>query len=101
MRLPCSFDGNIKIWEVKSGHLRTTLSGHNSRINALALSPSGRILASSSRDGVRLWQVSTGESAGFFQHQPTIINTLTFSPNGQWLAGGGMDGTIYLWPATR
>jgi WD40 repeat protein len=45
-------------WEVASGHLLNTLTGHTHWVNSVALSPDGKLALSGSRDGtLKLWEV--------------------------------------------
>ena len=46
--------GEIKLWEVASGSLVRTLSGHTSWVNSVAFSPDGRLLASGSDSQIDL-----------------------------------------------
>ena len=47
----------MKLWGVVSETLRQTLSGHDSMVNAVALSPNGKLLASGSLDKtIMLWR---------------------------------------------
>lgn len=50
--------GAIYFWDVPSGDLRRTLTGHDGGVLSLALNPAGTQLVSSGRDKtLRLWQV--------------------------------------------
>lgn len=48
-----SRDHTIKLWNVNTGELLRTLQGNN-WVNAIAINPSGQIIASGGRDGVKL-----------------------------------------------
>src|SRR5206468_3306317 len=56
-----SASGNlIRIWDVKSGNELEPFNGHASRINSIAFSPDGELLASGSSDGTfRVWGVNS------------------------------------------
>ena len=49
---------DIRLIEVDTGNLITTVSNHNSQVKALAFSPDGKILASGSHDGtILVWNL--------------------------------------------
>ena len=66
--------------------------------NASALSPDGRSVASSGKDGlIRLWDVSTGREMSRWEGHETAVTALRFHPDGKTLASGSKDGTLKLW----
>ncbi len=57
-----SYDGTVRLWETRSGQLRTTFTGHIGAIWDLTMSEDGQLIASRGYDGtIRLWDTSTGE----------------------------------------
>ena len=57
----------IKLWDVETGNLLATLTGHTEPITTLVLSPDGQTLASGSQDGTVLlwdWKKITDKKAG-------------------------------------
>lgn len=77
-----------------SGGLKSEIED---RVNALAFSPDGRVLAAGSgepsRGGdVTLWEISSGKKLQSLhdRHSDTVLS-LDFSPDGKLLASGGAD----------
>ena len=71
----------MKLWDVRSGELVRTLSGHTDSVFSVAFSPDGTRLASGSEDQtVKLWDVRSGE----------LVRTL--SGHTSWSLGGLQPG---------
>jgi hypothetical protein len=93
-------DATIRIWNITTGQLQRTISGHNSYINTLMLSPDGKSLISGSADKtIRLWDFASAKLIRQFQDSG-FVNTLDLSPDGKLLVSGNADGIIRLWDLT-
>lgn len=87
---------DVHIWDAATGDLVTALSGHTSRVTAVAFSPDGTLLATGSRDKtVILWDTSTWTEVDRFEDHENFIGAIAFSPDGQLLAGGGRP--VLVW----
>lgn len=63
----------------------------------MAVSPTGKALASASFDKTaRLWNAETGAAKHILSHD-FKVRSVQFSPNGTTLVTGSVDGTITLW----
>jgi RNA polymerase sigma factor (sigma-70 family) len=74
--------------------------GHDSRVEAVAFSSDGRLVATGAMgsDPVRLWEAGTGKLVrllGELEHAPSAF-ALAFSPDGRSLAAGGYAGQVRL-----
>ena len=97
-KLASNSKNQIKIWNINSGLLMCTLEGHSHKVNTLAISPSGEILASGGEDNaIRLWNLETRKNILTLKGHSNSIHALAFSPDGKTLASGSDDLTIKLW----
>jgi WD40 repeat protein len=85
----CS-DGSIRLWDVASGELRQTLSGHVGCVRRVAFTPDGRTLASLGDDDhvLNLWHLATGQRLFSLDAQGQALLGLAFSRDGRLLVAG-------------
>ena len=91
-------DYTIKLWDVKTGNVINTLTGHTDRVTSVAFNPYGKMLASGSWDNsIKLWDVKTGTITRTLTGHKNTVDSVAFSPDGKMLASGSADSTIKLW----
>ncbi|NES78933.1 MULTISPECIES: S-layer homology domain-containing protein [Okeania] len=87
-------ESKILVWDVESWKVRYTLEKHSQAIKAIAISPDGKILASSSEDGnINLWDLGTGKLLRSIKGDGAIV----FSPDSKQLVSVSQDNIIQLW----
>lgn len=88
---------SIYLWDVRTGELVSTLTGHKLRINSVAFSPDGKNIASGSNDlTVRVWDVETGTQLYFLEGHEEQVSAVAFTPDNKGLVSSG-GGGIKLW----
>ena len=76
-------DGLVKIWDWQSGELVKTLEGHGEKVQSVAFSADGAVLASGSQSCVLVWDAKTLQP---LHKLPTAGGgLLAFTPDGQTL----------------
>jgi WD40 repeat protein len=102
----------IRLWNVDTGELLKTLTGHKNVVSSVAFSPDGNLivsgdwwyhwvnghLSSGAVGGeIRVWDAHTGELLKTLTGHTGEVSSVAFSPDGKTLASGRTDGTILLW----
>jgi WD40 repeat protein len=91
-------DTSVRLWSLPGGALLKSLTGHTDGVQALAISPDGRLLASASLDRtLKLWSLPDGALLNTLA-VPTVLqgHAVVISPDGSLLISGGGIG-IALW----
>ncbi|MCF2144872.1 AAA-like domain-containing protein [Desmonostoc muscorum LEGE 12446] len=89
---------SIKLWNVSTGKLISSLTGHQNYVNSVAFSSDGKTLASVDFNRtIKLWNVSTGKLTFSLTGHQDYVNSVAFSADGKTLASGSDDRTIKLW----
>jgi WD40 repeat protein len=103
----CS-DEVIRLWDVSTGDLRLTFSGHVGGVERLAFAPDGRTLASLGLEdnAVKLWHPGTGQQLFTLPTPARRLRGLAFSRDGRVLVTGlraprdeGGPSSVLLWRA--
>jgi WD40 repeat protein len=92
---------NVRLWSTATVTLLREISGWQARIQALAFSPDGQILASVDADGVlRLWNPATGERVNSTAAHIRNCWGISFSRDSKRIATVGReDFTAKIWDA--
>jgi len=87
-------DGQVWLWDGKTGVKQAALQGHPGAISAVAFTPDGATLVSAC-DGkvIRIWDVASREEKAKWDQCEEQIYCAAISPNGRWLVTGGGDWT--------
>ena len=92
-----SDDQTVRIWDVNTGALTTSLYGHTSRVWSVAVSPDDKVIASGSEDNtIRLWRVQSGRCFRIIANEQRIWS-VAFSPDSQLLVSASDAHEVCLW----
>lgn len=90
--------GEVRQWNMAERKLTHVFEGHGDAIYSLALSPSGKILATGSYDQkIKLWDVESGKELHTLNGHNGAVFGLAFRPDGKILASASADRTVKLW----
>ena len=90
-------DGEITVWDARSGKRVRAVTRPAEVIRAVAWSPDSRLLAAAgSGQEVRLWDAETGREASTLKGHTAVVQKIVFSPDGKTLASGSSDKTVRL-----
>ncbi len=98
-RVASAHNGNIRIWDPRTGEELHRVTGPRNLMGqiALAFSPDGTTLAASGHGNLlNLWDTTTWAPPRLIEGFAAPVNDADFSPNGQLLVTACDDGTIRL-----
>uniref|UniRef100_A0A8V0X026 WD repeat and SOCS box containing 2 n=1 Tax=Gallus gallus TaxID=9031 RepID=A0A8V0X026_CHICK len=93
-------DGQIKVWEVQTGHLLFSLLGHQDVVRDLSFAPNGSlILVSASRDRtLRVWDLSRdGRQVQVLTGHVQWVYCCSISPDCSMLCSAAGEKSALLW----
>ncbi|MEO8969985.1 MAG: WD40 repeat domain-containing serine/threonine-protein kinase [Ktedonobacteraceae bacterium] len=93
-------EATINTWDTNTGEtlLPFPVSNRNSSTLALAWSPDGNHIASSSSNWeTAIWNVDTDDPPLLYLGHTGAVQTVAWSPDSQYIASGGADATVQIW----
>lgn len=88
----------MRLWDLATGGLRTTLPQRAREVRQLAYSPDGRTLAATVGWGAALWDIAREQELVTLQGKHGgMVWSLAFAPDGRTLMTAGNDGTVKVW----
>jgi nucleoside phosphorylase len=93
-----STDQTLKVWDLGTGELLTTLEGHADRVNACAVTPDGRRVVSVSWDQtLKVWDLETGELLSTLEGHVHWATAYAMTPDGRRVVSVSTDQTLKVW----
>ena len=89
-------DKTIKVWDLESGRLLRSLEGHTDGVNAVALTPDGRIVSGSADKTIKVWDLESGHLLRSLEGHTDGVKTVALTPDGR-IVSGSEDNTIKVW----
>ena len=94
----------VKIWDLETEMLKTSLAPNSAHINAVAVSPDQRFIVTGGDDGIaRFWDIDRGIMLRYLEHSQGIYS-ITISPDGRHMLCGSKKapatdtpGIIWVW----
>ncbi len=98
-------DGDVHLWNTRTGRHMATLTGHSGEVRAMACSPDGALLITAGGQDrtIRLWDISARKQVDVLSGHISPVTAVAYAPDGGaspgTLATGGDDGVVRLWNA--
>lgn len=91
-------NGMVEIWNIGGKAEKRELKVSSTKVNAVDLSPNGKIMATGDAIGViNIWDTSNLNLLATLDHHHDSVNGLAFSEDGKLLVSSSSDGTIQIW----
>jgi WD40 repeat protein/energy-coupling factor transporter ATP-binding protein EcfA2 len=90
----------VLVWDMKTGQLLLTLSGHTYWVKSAAYSPDGTQIVTASADkAARVWDAKTGQMIFALSGHEDWVLSAAYSPDGTRIITASQDKTARVWDA--
>jgi WD40 repeat protein len=94
-------DGQIYIWNVKTGLLMKRLRSHQGRVRSVSVHPNGsQLLSSGSDQTMKIWDVQTGRCLKTIEEYTDLVWYVSYLHQGTQILSASDDGSIKIHDAT-
>jgi WD40 repeat protein/serine/threonine protein kinase len=91
----------VGVFDVSSGNMLTTFTGHRESATSAVFSPDGQRIASGSLDKtIKVWDANTGAELLTLRGHESRVLSVAYSPDSKWIVSGSDDGTVRVWDAS-
>ena len=100
-----SFDGTIRLWDIKTGQTIKELSISKMPLFAVSFSPDGQYIAYSyavDEDcSIYIWNLNKNCHQCVLKGHESVIRSISFSHDGSSLVSASNDGTVRIWDISK
>jgi len=96
-----SGDGTLKVWDLRSGALIRTLTGHEDRVTAVVTTRDDKVLSASADHTIKMWNLRTGKVIHSLEGHTGEVHTLAVFSGGQRVVSAAEDRTLKVWDLRR
>jgi WD40 repeat protein len=90
--------GEAWVWRVSDGVRIVDLKGVAGKVQAVAVSPNGQLVAGGAEDStIWIWPLAGGQPVTRLSGHRSFLESIAFSPDGRLLASSSTDGTLIIW----
>ena len=90
--------GNIKLWDISTGTLVNTLTGHQYYVTSVTFNSKGTKVISASRDSsIKIWNVESGNLEKTLSGHSYAINHIVYNTVNDCILSASKDKTIRIW----
>ena len=93
-----SFDGTLKVWDLKTGKEARTLEGDSDWVTAVAVTPEGGQAISAFDDNtLKVWDLKTGKAVRTLEGHSGPVTAVAVTPEGGQAISASRDHTLKVW----
>lgn len=93
-----SRDGSLMLWDIVNGGKLHTFTGHTDAVEAVAVTPDGRLVVSASTDKtLKVWDLVSGAELHTLSGHTDTVTVVAVTPDGRLAVSASTDKTLKVW----